>query len=182
MTTETEKNSDISFEELMQHSEEQKKRFRCTPDNLFGYILFLFRSELEVSQEVMGFMMGGLSKSGYSKLENGIYSVHLSHIYLLCYITNVPRKFINDLLDYLTEFCIQQKAAFYIADDIAVAAINENNEFPNAQQENYDCREKMNTPLKEYSAFFGLDHVKKISRAINIAIKNGGKLEPRVLD
>ena len=174
------KNSDhLSFDETMKILEDQQRTFRCSVDSLFGYILYLFRTELGVSQESMGFQLGGISKSGYSKLENGISSLHISHVYMLSHITNVPRKFIYDLLDYLTEYCLSNGGRLYVGDDIAVNAFNENDDYPELKKNHEMMREKMTTPLKEYSAFFGLDHVAKLSSAINIAIKKGGKLPTR---
>lgn len=175
-------NTDISFDKVMETLEDQKKVFRCTVDNLFGYILYLFRTELDVSQESMGFMLGGMSKSGYGKLENGVYSINLSHIYMLSHITNVPRRFINDLLDHLTEYSIANGGRLYFGDDIAVNVVNENGEYPDLQKDHDLMREKINTPIKDYSAFFGVDHIAKISAAINVAIKKGGKMEPRNLE
>jgi len=173
----------ISFDEIMQAVTAQKRIFKTTPDRLFGYILFLFRSELELNQEEMGKMLAGLSKSSYSKYENGIQSINISHIFLLSHVTNVTRSFIYELHEYLVALTIELEGWLNMTHQDETLVINdiESKPSPKAKKSKIELDEALNTPLKEYPIFFGAENVAKLTTVINQAIRKGGKLEPRKL-
>lgn len=168
----------VSFDQLMQAVKAQQKIFKTTPDRLFGYILLLFRTELELNQEDMGRMLG-LSKSSYNKFENGSQSINISHVFLLSHLTNVPRSFIYSLHDHLATFTHEHGGWFMVEDQFFSPGGIESKHPVGAEDQMNLMKDAIYTPLRDYLAFFGVDHVAHIAATINQAIKNGGKLEPR---
>lgn len=169
------KNGTLTLEELMEALEDQKKVFRTTPDQLFGYILFLFRNEMGLNQESMGQLLGGTSKSTYNKLENGIHAPHFSHIFLLCNLTKVPRTFIYEIYEYLTDFTLTNGGLIRLDDDTFLETIMNENDFSEFKKNMEGKLKENSTPLKEYSAFFGFQVIDKLSKAIKKAIEDGKK-------
>lgn len=171
------KNGTYTLEELMEVMDEQKKVFRTTPDQLFGYLLFLFRTEIGVSQEVMSGLLGHISKSTYNKLENGVHAPHFNHVFLLSLITNIPRTFFYELYEYLTELTIRNNGLIRIDEDNFLESRLNAEEFNNLKK-NMDGALKANsTPLKEYHSFFGFEVIDKVRGAIKKAIDVGGKFK-----
>ncbi len=183
----TQKNQDInsaynemdykpaSFEEIMQASAANQKAFRTTPDGLFGYMLFLVRTELKLSQEEMGFRLGWLSKSNYNKYENGTQSFNISHIFLLSAATNVDRQFFYQLHENLVYWTLKKKGMIHIPFlGKSVELEDFKHTFTNEDiKKTKEIFESRNTPLKEYSLFFGAEIVGKLTAVVSEALRRG---------
>lgn len=172
------RNGIYTLEELMEGVEEQKKLFKTTPDQLFGYLLFLFRTEIGVSQETMSGLLGGISKSTYNKLENGVHAPHFNHVFLLSVITNIPRAFVYELYEYLTELTIRNNGLIRIDEDNFLESLIEAEDLKNMKKNMVGALKAGSTPLKEYPSFFGLEVIDKLRGAIKKAIYVGGKFKP----
>ncbi|HDZ1840716.1 TPA: hypothetical protein RRZ02_001179, partial [Acinetobacter baumannii] len=65
----------------------QKKIFVTSPEEIFGYLLYLFRKNLDLTQEQMGAVLkyeaksSSYSKTGYAKLERAETGINLQIIF-----------------------------------------------------------------------------------------------------
>lgn len=85
---------DPSFKEITDYNSQYKQVLVTDHIKLFGYMLFLIRKELRLTQSDMGVLLKnfgvgsqrhgiGLSKSGYSKIENGITHLDFEIVFIL---------------------------------------------------------------------------------------------------
>lgn len=95
------KDSDaIAFDEL-QTRLEQKKSFFTSAEEIFGYMLLLFRLNIGLNQEQMGAVLiynKPMSKSGYAKIERAENSINIQILFDLSFLTGV--NFSNILTIY----------------------------------------------------------------------------------
>ncbi|WP_160246241.1 hypothetical protein [Acinetobacter indicus] len=81
----------IFFDEHKTHLE-QKKAFFTSAEEVFGYMLLLFRLNMGLNQEQMGAVLiynKPMSKSGYSKIERAENSVNIQILFDLSFLTGI---------------------------------------------------------------------------------------------
>lgn len=81
----------IFFDEHKTHLE-QKKSFFTSAEEIFGYMLLLFRLNLGLNQEQMGAVLiynKPMSKSGYAKIERAENSINIQILFDLSFLTGI---------------------------------------------------------------------------------------------
>ncbi len=87
----------------------QKKIFVTSPEEIFGYLLYLFRKNLDLTQEQMGAVLkyeaksSSYSKTGYAKLERAETGINLQIIFDLSFFTDLPYNWIFEIYTALIE-------------------------------------------------------------------------------
>lgn len=87
--------------------EQQKKRLCTDPNKLFGYMWYLIRKALRLNQTQMGellrspFSVKGLSKSAYSKIENGQTDINFELIFSFSFNTNINFDHLSQLYSFI---------------------------------------------------------------------------------
>lgn len=86
------KDSDaIFFDELQTHLE-QKKAFFTSAEEIFGFMLLLFRLNIGLNQEQMGAVLifnKPMSKSGYAKIERAENTISMQTLFDLSFLTEI---------------------------------------------------------------------------------------------
>lgn len=88
----------------------QKSFIKTDQDRIFGYMFYLIRKYFDLNQTEMGslfYKIGntkGLSKSAYSKIENGYTTINFDLIMVFSTNFGVNFNFITNLFYYLTDF------------------------------------------------------------------------------
>lgn len=87
--------------------EQQKKRLCTDPNKLFGYMWYLIRKACKLNQTEMGAYFGkfggdkGLSKSAYSKVENGQTDINFDLVFSFSLNTGIDFDHLYQLFSYI---------------------------------------------------------------------------------
>lgn len=148
------------FEDLDSKSiaERQKNLLHTDHNKIFGFMFYLIRNYLNLNQTEMGMVFGqtihdkynnkGISKSAYSKIENGETSMNFELLIILSSIFGVDFKFFTDFYRYLMEFFYNKNSIFL--KPCATFGFGKNSGYTRNMKMSEDS---MYTKLKDYNKF-----------------------------
>lgn len=93
----------IEFDEIATHNS-QKNTFFTSAEQIFGFLLLLFRKNLGLNQEEMGAVLihdQKLSKTGYAKLERAETRINFQILFELSYLTQINFSHIFTMYNHL---------------------------------------------------------------------------------
>lgn len=93
----------VEFDAVATHNN-QKKVFFTSAENIFGFLLLLFRKNLGLNQEEMGAVLTHgqkLSKTGYAKLERAETRINIQVLFDLSFLTQINFSHIFTLYNHL---------------------------------------------------------------------------------
>lgn len=156
----------------------QKKIFVTSPEEIFGYLLYLFRKNLGLTQEQMGAVLkfeGSrpyYSKTGYAKLERAETGINLQVIFDLSFLTDLPYYLIFDIYMALIE-AINSNSNITIqfhemCGQHALGNARSKLMVDSETKESYKIR--YSTKYKEYPEAIGQTYIDKVNRILNTYI------------
>lgn len=171
-------NREPNREELKQFIDKYRSRLITDHVRIFGFMLLLIRKKLGLSQTEMGLLIsnfgtvnirhrGGLSKSGYSKIENGLTHLDFEIIFILSSqldvgvdtLFNIYYKIIKISHNNNSIFLKKCGNLFYgKQDQLFLSFVGTGDDF-------------FYTPLKKYWDFFNVNDKDEILNFIDDAIK-----------
>lgn len=90
----------------------QKRAFVTSPEDIFAFLLILFRKNLGLTQEQMGAVLTHkkpYSKTGYAKLERAETSINIQIIFDLSYLTGINFSSILTMYNHLLHVIANSK-------------------------------------------------------------------------
>jgi transcriptional regulator with XRE-family HTH domain len=93
----------VEFDPVATHKN-QKKVFFTSAENIFGFLLLLFRKNLGLNQEEMGAVLTygqKLSKTGYAKLERAETRINIQVLFDLSHLTQINFSHILTMYNHL---------------------------------------------------------------------------------
>lgn len=93
----------VEFDPVATHKN-QKKVFFTSAENIFGFLLLLFRKNLGLNQEEMGAVLTygqKLSKTGYAKLERAETRINIQVLFDLSFLTQIEFNIILTMYNHL---------------------------------------------------------------------------------
>lgn len=164
-------NSLFSESDIEERMNLQKKSLCTSPDKMFGYMWYLIRNRLDLNQSEMGLAFGsnykakyktGLSKSAYSKIENGQTSINFDLVFIFSSRYGVRIDLIYQLYSYLLRFACDHNCIYL--ESCGEYGYGKANAFtkPSGSSHNY-----LYTELKHYSKFFSESDLESIYKYID---------------
>lgn len=156
----------------------QKKIFVTSPEEIFGYLLYLFRKNLDLTQEQMGAVLkfgdesSSYSKTGYAKLERAETGINLQVIFDLSFLTDLPYYWIFKIYTILIE-AINSNPNITIqfhemCGQHALGNAYSKLMMDNEKKELYKIR--YSTKYKEYPEAIGQTYIDEVNKIINTNI------------
>lgn len=151
--------------------EEQSDILITDINRMFGYVFYLIRDQLQLSQEKMANIIG-MTKSGYSKIEIGTNGISLDLIFIVGRNFYISHETLLSIYTYLLRLAdtkcgiitskISNKPSNGLQYPIGNGMIIQPNEHI-----------KIYTPISKYKEFLGIDEIDKLSFFIkdNLKIK-----------
>lgn len=171
-------NREPSREELQQFIDKYRSILITDHVKIFGFMLLLIRKKIGLSQTEMGLLIsnfgtvnirhrGGLSKSGYSKIENGLNHLDFEIIFILSGELNIGVDTLFKIYYKIIEIFHNNNSIFLKKcgnlfygkqDHIFLSMVDTGDEF-------------FYTPLKDYWNFFNKNDKEEILNLIDDVIK-----------
>lgn len=149
----------------------QKKSLCTSPDKMFGYMWYLIRNRLDLNQSEMGLAFQsnykekyktGLSKSAYSKIENGQTSINFDLVFIFSSRYGVRIDLIYQLYSYLLRFAYDHNCIYL--ESCGEYGYGRSNGFAKPSGSSHDY---LYTELKHYSKFFSESDLESIYKYID---------------
>lgn len=149
----------------------QKKSLCTNPDKMFGYMWYLIRNRLDLNQSEMGLSFlslykdkynKGLSKSAYSKVENGQTYINFDLIFIFSSRYGGRIDLIYQLYSYLLRFAYDHNCIYLEA--CGEYGYGKQNGFTKNAGSSNDF---IYTKLKDYSKFFSESDLEPIYKYID---------------
>lgn len=151
----------------------QKKSLCTSPDRMYGYMWYLIRNYLGINQSEMGktFASGykdkypvniGLSKSAYSKIENGITSINFDLILIYSARFGFSFDLLYNLYSYLLKLAYEDNC--YYVERCGYLGLGKSNSI---LFYNGISKDGLYTDLKDYSKFFKKTEIESINQYLD---------------
>lgn len=157
----------------------QKQSLCTSPDRMYGYMWFLIRNYFGITQTEMGYSFhslykgkyaNGLSKSAYSKVENGITSVNFDLILIYSGKYGIEFQQITEFYNYLLHVAYN-KDCIYL-EPCGYLSFGKHSGFSKPQ---HASNEYLYTDLKNYKNFFTNNELSELNLYIDIIFSRAKK-------
>lgn len=149
----------------------QKKSLCTSPDKMFGYMWYLIRNRLDLNQSEMGLAFHsnykakyktGLSKSAYSKIENGQTSINFDLVFIFSSRYGVKIDWVYQLYSYLLKFANDHNCIYVESCGEYGYGRDNRVDKPSGSSNDY-----LYTELKHYSKFFSESDLEPVYKYID---------------
>lgn len=164
------KDSDAIWFDAKQTHIEQKKAFFTSAEEIFGYMLLLFRLNIGLNQEQMGAVLISnkpMSKSGYAKIERAENSVNIQILFDLSFLTGINFSRILTIYNELVHTIATAKNDVIIFNEMCGHYGLGNNGGYVEFKETGSIKETYKAKVKSYNDVIGESTLKLINNTIN---------------
>lgn len=169
---------------LVQLIEQQKKRLCTDPNKLFGYMWYLIRKACKLNQTEMGAYFStvknpkGLSKSAYSKVENGQTDINFDLVFSFSLNTMIDFDHIYQLYSYIIKKADSNGCSFM--NGCGYLGLGSNNGMFISYQN--VSKEYWYTDIKDYYKFFLPSDLESINNIIYDMFKKSEERKKAALE
>lgn len=150
----------------------QRKVFFTSPEQVFGFLLVIFRKYLGLNQEEMGAVLvynKPYSKTGYAKLERGETSINIQTIFDLSFLTNIQYHHILNMYNYLLSVIAKSNETVVFHEPCGLYGYGNGGGFVDFKNGS-TIKETYSAKLKNYSFIIGKENLDKVIQHIDLAI------------
>lgn len=158
--------------DLTQTRIDQRKVFFTSPEQVFGFLLVIFRKYLGLNQEEMGAVLvlnKPYSKTGYAKLERGETSINIQTIFDLSLLTGIKHYHILNMYHFLLTVINSSEETIVFHEPCGTYGFGNGGgyvDFKNGST----VKETYSAKLKNYSFIIGKENIDQIIKHIDFAI------------
>ncbi|MDC5296146.1 helix-turn-helix domain-containing protein [Acinetobacter baumannii] len=162
-------NDEPSYKEISEYLSQFRKVLCTNHTRLYGYMFYLLRKALGLSQTDMGYLLKGsnihttgFTKSAYSKIENGQVRINFDLIFILSVQTNQHFDKFYNLYTTIINKADRNGCYFIEPCGFLFNGTTDNNMFENFEL----SKDYWYTDIKDYSKFFKKEDFEEINALV----------------